>query len=122
MSEQKVKPMRMTTFVDTSLCCDWVIGRPVIGILQVLSQNLIGCVSKMQEIMQVATYRTKFMAARQATELMMIYGIIYGRLKFLFVDHPGCLDTTSQILMIHIPSSGTRQCIVISSYARSYRV
>eukprot|EP00977_Amphora_coffeiformis_P001228 scaffold258_cov110-Amphora_coffeaeformis.AAC.2 len=64
----KGRMVRTTSFVDANLMHDVITGRSCTGILEFLNQTPIEWFSKGQNQVETATYRSEFMAARQATE------------------------------------------------------
>ena len=62
------KAVRMTTCVDANLMHCQVTGHSCTGILHMLNQTPIDWFSKLQKQVETATYGSKFIAARTATE------------------------------------------------------
>jgi hypothetical protein len=68
----------MTVYVDADHAYDVVTRRSISGILVMLNNTPVICVSKRQKNVETSTYRSALAAARIATEL--IYRMNYGRL------------------------------------------
>ena len=66
--QPKGKVVCTTTYADASLLHDLVTGRSATGLLHFLNQTPIDAFSKHQNQVKSATYRSEFMAARQAVE------------------------------------------------------
>ena len=64
----KGKMVCTTSFVDANLMHDMVTGRSCTGILKFLNQTPVDWFSKRQNQVEMATYGSEFMAARQAVE------------------------------------------------------
>ena len=66
--QPKGKVAHTSTYADANLLHDLVMGRSTTGLLHFLNQTPIDAFSKHQNQVESATYRSEFMAARQAVE------------------------------------------------------
>ena len=60
-----------TTYVDVNLMHDVITGRSATGAIHVINQTPISWFSKRQEQVEMSTYGSEFVAARQVTEHIM---------------------------------------------------
>jgi hypothetical protein len=68
MPTPKGRPVRMTTFEDANLLHNHVTGRLAMGILHFVNQTPIKWFSKRQNTVETATYTSKYVVAKTATE------------------------------------------------------
>ena len=62
------KPVTLTTYVDANLYHDFISGRSVTGILQLVNGTPIDWYTKRQDTVETATYGSELVAARIATD------------------------------------------------------
>ena len=65
------KPVRTTTYADANLMHDFLTGGQSMVILHFINQTPIQWFAKKQETAETATYGSKFLVARQATEQIL---------------------------------------------------
>ena len=65
------KPVCITMFVDANLYFDLINGRAVTGILSLVNQTPVDWYSKKQTTVATATFGSEFVAARQATDILV---------------------------------------------------
>ena len=95
----KGKQTRTTTFKDTNLMHDIVMGRSCTGIIHMLNQTPIDWFSKRQSH---ATYGSEFMAARQAIEQIIdirytlrMFGVPLDGPSWLFGDNHSVVNSST---------------------------
>ena len=92
----------MVSYVDANLFHDIITGRSVSSILHLLNKTPIEYFSKKQGTIETATYGSKFVAVRIATEqimdlrIMLRYlGVPIHEVSYLFGDNKSVVDTAS---------------------------
>ena len=94
--------MITTTFIDANLHHDLVSGRSVTGILHLLNKTLIDWYSKLQSMVETATFGREYVAARTAMEqiidlrLTLRYlGVPVQGPSMMFGDNQSVVNTSS---------------------------
>ena len=93
----------ITTFVDTNLYHDMISGRSVSGILHLINRTPLQWYSKKQGTVETATYGSKFVAARIATEQIVdlcitlrYLGVPINSKTYMFCDNKSVVDSSSR--------------------------
>ena len=106
-----------STYCDANLLHDLITGRSATGLLHFLNQTPIDHFSKCQNQVELATYGSKFMAARQAVEQIIDLHYTLHMLR-VPIDRPSWLfrDNKSVVTSSTIPHSGLNKCWNALSY------
>jgi hypothetical protein len=96
------KEVQTTTFVDANLYHDLISGRSVTGILHLLNKTPIDWFSKLQSTVETATFGSKYVAARTATEQIIdlrntlrYLGVPIHGTSMMFGDNETVVNTAS---------------------------
>ena len=97
----KGKMVQLSLFLDANLMHDMVMGRFCTGILEFLNQTPIDWFSKRQNQVEMATYGSEFMVARQAMERIIdLHYKFYKPLVCCWMVWHGCLVTTNWLSQV----------------------
>ena len=98
----KGHPVCTTSFVDANLMHDFTTGCSVTGVLHLLNQTPLDWFSKRQGQVETATYGSKFVAARTATEQIMdlrytlcMLGVPLDGPSWLFGDNQSVITSST---------------------------
>jgi hypothetical protein len=96
----------MTVYVDADHAHDLVIRRSITGILFMLNNTPIRCISKHQKTVETSTYGSELVASRVATELILEVRYMLRSLG-VALDGPALMlgDNMSVVLNTTVPSS-----------------
>ena len=115
--EPKGNLVHTSTYCDSNLLHDLIMGRSATGLLHCLNQTPIDHFSKCQNQVKLATYGYEFMAVRQAKE--QIIDLHYTlRMLGVPINRPLKLfgDNKSVVMSSMIPHSGlnkTLECVIL---------
>jgi len=91
-----------TTYVDANLFHDMISGRSVTGVLHLLNMTPVDWYSKLQTTVETATFGSKYVAARTATEQILdlhltlrYLGVPLDGPSFMFGDNKSIVNTAS---------------------------
>ena len=95
------RPVRITSYVDANLYHDYLTGRSVTGILDLLNGTPIDWYCKKQATVETATYGSEFVAARTCVErnvdmrLTLRYlGVPIRKRTYMFGDNKSVVDSS----------------------------
>jgi hypothetical protein len=102
---EKGPSVRMTVYVDADHAHDLVTRRSIIGILVMMNNTPIRCISKRQKTVETSTYGSEFVASRVATELIVEVRYMLRSLG-VALDGPALMlgDYMSVVLNTRVPS------------------
>jgi len=96
------KPVLTTTFVDANLYHDLLTGQAVTGVLHMMNKTPIDWYSKRQATVETATYGSKFVAARIATDRIInlrttlrYLGVPVNGESFMFGDNQSVVTSST---------------------------
>jgi hypothetical protein len=94
--------VRITHYVDANLYHDYVTGRSVTGILDILNGTPMDWYSKKQPTVETATYGSEFVAARTCVERSIDYrhtlrylGVPIRKEAYMFGDNKSVVDSST---------------------------
>ena len=94
--------VRITHFVDANLFHDYLTGRSVTGILDLLNGTPVDWFSKKQATVEMATYGSEFIAARTCVDrsidlrwLLRYLGVPIRREAYMFGDNRSVVDSST---------------------------
>ena len=104
--EPKGNAVRISSYCDANLKHNFITGRSMSGVIHFVNQTPVQSFSKLQNVVETATYGSEFMVARQATEQIMDLRYTI-RMMGIPLDGPAWLfgDNSSVIISSNIPAS-----------------
>ena len=109
----KGSTVRITVFTDADHAHDILIRRSVTGILLMINNTPVKWISKRQKTVEISTYGSELVVAKQAVELILEYRYMF-RMMGAKIDQSALLlgDNKSGILNTTMPSFVLKKIIV----------